>query len=368
MRSSSLLPVLALVAGCSGNVDNDVVGPFTGSVHRYAISAYQLPRSHQQARDTADDLNGDGHVDNQLGMLFANVNTEADIASDEAITAMRNRGLLPSVIEIQAESLEDDSTVGVSYIGRPGDTAVPAGGTFVGGAFTSNRSRSTNHPAAGTLVLPVFVDADPTELVLSRGEIDLTPTPTGYHGLIRGVIDGEAALQKAAASLVEMVENNPRDHATIARILDANHDGVISVDEATQNQFIRGLLSPDLDKNISIGFAFDLIPCDSGDCVDDAAPPSCLDRVKNGNETDVDCGVGCRPCTAGDACTLAGDCDSNVCDSDVCATGTCSDGFQDNLETGVDCGTPYCLACRGDSCAVDAGCKSGVCESDGTCR
>lgn len=369
MRLSSCLPVLALLAACGGEVGNDdVVGPFTGPVHRYAISAYQLPQNNHEAHDTADDLNGDGYVDNQLGMVIATLAGEMDTVHGEGVSAMWNRGLLPSAIEIQADSLVDDATVGVSYIGRPGDTAVPAGGVFANGVFASNRSATTAHPAAGTLVLPILADTDPIELVLSHGEIDLTPTPTGYHGLIRGLIDADSALHAATASLVDMVHNNPRDHGILARVLDANRDGQISITEGEQSSLVRAILSADIDQvNISVGFGVDLIPCDEGTCADEAAPPSCLDRVQNGAETGVDCGGGCRPCAAGFACAAATDCDSNVCDNNVCATGTCSDGFRDNLETGVDCGTPYCLACPGAHCVIGAECASGVCESDQTC-
>ena len=64
------------------------------------------------------------------------------------------RNLLPTAVEINAHDLIDDDHVGVSYIGRPGDTSTPATGTFSGGVYASERTADTAHPANGALVLP----------------------------------------------------------------------------------------------------------------------------------------------------------------------------------------------------------------------
>jgi hypothetical protein len=61
--------------------------------------------------------------------------------------------------------------------------------------------------------------------------------------------------------------------------------------------------------------------CDGthGVCV---APSSCTDGVKDGHETDVDCGgPDCAPCTLGKACLISCDCD--VASSYDCANGIC---------------------------------------------
>ena len=71
----------------------------------------------------------------------------------------------------------------------------------------------------------------------------------------------------------------------------------------------------------------------------DLAPPSCTDGVKNGSESDVDCGgPDCAPCADGRACGGDNDCRSRVCTGLVCQTPSCSDGFANGDETGVDCG------------------------------
>jgi hypothetical protein len=58
--------------------------------------------------------------------------------------------------------------------------------------------------------------------------------------------------------------------------------------------------------------------CVSGICA--TPPPSCVDGIKNGNETDVDCGGAiCGPCPTGKRCNVGADCTSGACN----ATGIC---------------------------------------------
>ena len=47
--------------------------------------------------------------------------------------------------------------------------------------------------------------------------------------------------------------------------------------------------------------------------------PTCADGVKNGTETDVDCGgLSCPPCAAGHVCNVILDCSSHICTSHIC--------------------------------------------------
>jgi hypothetical protein len=96
------------------------------------------------------------------------------------------------------------------------------------------------------------------------------------------------------------------------------------------------------------------------------APPRCDDRVKNGDESDVDCGGSCAPCAAALACARHGDCLSGSCAGGLCAAPTCSDGRRDGFEIDVDCG-PGCSLCGPDRRCFDNGdCLSGSCVS-GSC-
>jgi hypothetical protein len=91
-------------------------------------------------------------------------------------------------------------------------------------------------------------------------------------------------------------------------------------------------------------------------------PDPCHDGVRNGDETDVDCGNSCPPCADGRRCKVDVDCASDDCDPAqlVCLPRTCIDQMKDADETGVDCGGKVCPACvPGQGCLVDADCTVG---------
>jgi hypothetical protein len=46
---------------------------------------------------------------------------------------------------------------------------------------------------------------------------------------------------------------------------------------------------------------------------------SCTDGIKDGTETDVDCGGGvCAPCASGKACLTNSDCMTMFCNAGIC--------------------------------------------------
>src|SRR5437899_2587610 len=76
-----------------------------------------------------------------------------------------------------------------------------------------------------------------------------------------------------------------------------------------------------------IPFGFDGGPSD-GPAVaagDLATSSRCMNGVKDGPESDVDCGGDCRGCATGKACALGPDCESGVCVNRACAAPTCMD-------------------------------------------
>ncbi len=81
-------------------------------------------------------------------------------------------------------------------------------------------------------------------------------------------------------------------------------------------------------------------------------PPQCNDKVRNGKETDVDCGGGLKGCPK--------KCEQGLlCENDQeCTTNHCTDG----VCCGVDC-TGLCEHCmRPDGVAPDGGAPAGACE------
>ncbi len=98
---------------------------------------------------------------------------------------------------------------------------------------------------------------------------------------------------------------------------------------------------------------------------------TCMDSVKNGAETAVDCGgADCAPCVAGDTCLVAGDCDSSVCAGSPlkCQAASCLDTVKNGAETDVDCGGGDCAGCTvGDACLGDTDCAGNLCTGN-TCQ
>lgn len=100
-------------------------------------------------------------------------------------------------------------------------------------------------------------------------------------------------------------------------------------------------------------------------------PGTPTDGVKNGTETDVDCG-GATGVTCADhkQCKVAGDCASGVCSGGTCASPSGNDGVKNGDESDLDCGGSSTGAARcdaGKACGAHADCASGGCGYDKKC-
>lgn len=104
--------------------------------------------------------------------------------------------------------------------------------------------------------------------------------------------------------------------------------------------------------------------CPNGACTQNTCvAPQCSDAVKNGTETDVDCGGPlCAACPVGFGCGANQDCKSQVCEGGKCVAPTCMDNVQNGQETYIDCGGPDCLPCKpGAPCNAGIDCLSKIC-------
>jgi hypothetical protein len=111
--------------------------------------------------------------------------------------------------------------------------------------------------------------------------------------------------------------------------------------------------------------------CATGACVGNicvaAKLSSCGNRVKDGSETDVDCGGGaCSPCAIGSHCAVSADCAGGACLNNVCAVANgCNDRVQDGAETDLDCGGGSCPRCAlGRRCQLPGDCTGGACVNN----
>ena len=101
--------------------------------------------------------------------------------------------------------------------------------------------------------------------------------------------------------------------------------------------------------------------CPSGICTNGAcvAASSCTDAIKNGTETDVDCGGSCPKCGNGKTCLADADCRSGSCLNHVCTS--CKPGSTINCYTGPD-GTENVGVCHaGTATCLRDGSGFGTC-------
>lgn len=121
--------------------------------------------------------------------------------------------------------------------------------------------------------------------------------------------------------------------------------------------------------------------CDNVRC--DAVQKKCLpashdDGLVNLDETGIDCGgpgVGVARCPTGQGCATTSDCDNVLCDDATkkCDAPSAIDGLKNGTETDIDCGggaptnAPKCKI--GSGCKVAGDCTSGGCSAalGGTC-
>jgi len=121
------------------------------------------------------------------------------------------------------------------------------------------------------------------------------------------------------------------------------------------------------------------------------ASATCFDGVKNGQETDVDCGGSqCSPCPVNSTCKVGSDCNEGECGigykgakctglspdagtvdgaavgdaglaSCTCQASSCFDGVENGNETDVDCGGSCNKCPTGKDCKVAGDCTSDIC-------
>ncbi|HZR81485.1 MAG TPA: hypothetical protein VFD92_10355 [Candidatus Binatia bacterium] len=111
--------------------------------------------------------------------------------------------------------------------------------------------------------------------------------------------------------------------------------------------------------------------CPSGVCREGfCRVANCADGVQNGAETGVDCGgpsPNCARCASGSPCAAATDCASGVCSGGTCQPPSCSDGVRNGSETDVDCGGACAGCALGGQCGAGADCASGTCGANARC-
>jgi hypothetical protein len=183
---------------------------------------------------------------------------------------------------------------------------------------------------------------------------DTTPAPDS-------AIDSALAMDSTVHSTTDSGTETAVDSA-----IDSTVDSTI---DATTDTAMESAIDSTIDSMIDS--AMDA-PVDSSpaDTADTALPtPTCTDGLKNGTESDIDCGGSCSACADGKVCAAADDCSSRVCSAaKTCSAATCSDGVKNGVETDTDCGGTCTTKCAtGKKCKTGGDCASSLCGTGNKC-
>jgi hypothetical protein len=239
LRLLALAP-LALVGACA---PSEVTGPFTGSPHRFSVDSIELPRSRAEL---ADDLNGDGKPDDQLGAVVAALAGQGWDPGARVTFAPASRPIVTLLTD--DDSLQSDPAAGAIWQAAPdsGD-AVTLGGVLAGGRFVSNRARTTTAPALGSVELPLYDGAAPIALNAVGLEMELTADGAGgFDGELHAAVAPDLAARAAYEGLLGLLRARPEVRPLLLSVLDGDGDGQISLVEFTSNVAARVLLAPDV--------------------------------------------------------------------------------------------------------------------------
>jgi hypothetical protein len=336
MRHVAVL--IVVLAACGGG--DATLPPITGTVHHFVVDGFTFPASTDQAHALAEDLDGDGRLDNQFGSVTSTLAGEADLNAN--ISDIIGAGVIASTVDLIYEDGATDPVAGASIFGFRGAAATQIRGKLVSGAFVSDRPKAGS-PGQAVLRLPVLADADPIEAELDDVDLELTPDGAGgYDATVHGGFPADQLLGATLPAVLQMANSNPQAHIGVAQL--CTQLSPTGNDVLMSCPLVSSLLEPDVTLSgvsaVSAGFQLHLAPCPSGSCT--PAPPHdpCRDRILDGDETALDCGgTTCTlRCTGGLACKTGSDCDTGFCDAGTCRTATCHDGIRDGFETGVDTG------------------------------
>lgn len=252
------LGAVVLAAGCTDADDGGITDPSPAACTRdaYRIASVTLPRSGAAAAQIALDLDGDGDGDNELGRLNATLATfYSDWRPDDRLTAALAREV-PWFITVE----RCEGEVAIDLV--QGDDAdhdgrwrlAPGGDAAIGDDLLAT---------FGEAALPVFGFTDPLGLSTAPGWVSVRGVAVSLQGQDGGdrgdqldaIVGVGLELTDEALGPVAAFLTHHLPDSVVARALDADHDGVITVTELRASPTIAQLIANDIDVAGSDGVA-----------------------------------------------------------------------------------------------------------------
>jgi hypothetical protein len=298
MKRLSFAVALAACNGVHSNplvhdapVDSDIDAPVDGppvlAAHRYIIDKEIIPQLSTEARTNALDVDGNGQVDNQLGLVMATFAEQTfDVTTGPTLDV--DRGSILQLVQLEADTFTNGparftlfsganpspppcnggtDTVCRHHLSGSGSFTVPVGsehdtplaGTLTGGALLTN----TN--AQGKLVLHTnLASPAPVTLRLLSARVKLTSvSASGLTGIIGGGVPStdidDVLLPAWSQSLNTVIAKDcngapPTCGCTtgsvgksMQQLFDTTpRDCTVSVAELRSSPLIQALIAPDL--------------------------------------------------------------------------------------------------------------------------
>lgn len=280
-----------------------------GDHYHYVIDKVNLPANNNEARAYGLDLNSDGTVDNQLGMViatFAGMGIQTQPWSDKQVDTGTE------IMLADLSTLSFTSAQASTFTIYQGSNPMPAACAgaqdtvcrkhLTGSAsFTAlsmpvdpllvgNFVNGTYSPGPGHLTIQIaFPDAPPTQITLIGARVKMSSvsaTAVGTAILAGGVtqtdVDGKVipamrtGFMAAVTRDCTMLSNPPNcgcgqgsTGKTYINLFDTNQNCDISVQEVRDNSLITSLLAPDITVEnkqcLSLGFSTHAVPAGFAD-------------------------------------------------------------------------------------------------------
>jgi len=284
---------LVILVGCSNHTGNgidaaavlvDAPAPPPGH-HHYVIDRATLPETNTQARDSALDLDGDGAVDNQLGMVFSTF-AGMGFHLGAAMTNEIDTGKVIMLADLYAPDLASapDATFALYQGSDPMPAACASTSDttcrrhLAGTGTFSIKASTADPPIAAPLLVGLFAGGPghvtiqlgfggtPAVVTLVGAHVRLQmPAETGFSdailagGVVQADVDGKLVPSFRDGFMVRVKQDctmlsSPPGCGCVAEtggktfigLYDADHNCDISVEEVRKNPLTMSLLAPDV--------------------------------------------------------------------------------------------------------------------------
>ena len=280
-------PSQGIDAAVDGPIVHGDAAPATGTKYRYVVNHEALPQTSAEAHASALDLNGDGVVDNQFGMVIATFSSQG-IPTQTVMDTAISHGTAIVLGVLQTTDLSTATSSGFMTYAGANPSPAPCNGssdTVCGhhltgtGTFDIASGATIDPPlvgnfTGGTLTTPIGDSSMPLPLAFGPSQFSVNlvgarvkvtgATAAGLTAILAGAIpnsemDAKVYPAIAAGFMASITADcsaltNPptcgctsgSNGAQTVALFDTNHDCAISVSEIKANSLIVSLFAPDV--------------------------------------------------------------------------------------------------------------------------